>query len=263
MRHWWILLIVMFAAAACQPTPTPVLPTLAQFAEATTSSAPDMPTDTVTSVPSAETAASSATTTPTPLPNATLTRTPTVIPQQPRATLPPSVTPTPNIAASTTARIEQAPRFSTLTPNPIVPTTTPQVAADVVITEAQFQQALNIRLADMPSIQSAIVDFTTESIVIGLTASGGDALISSNVVISVQVANGVAFITISDIQLNAPEPPPLYLQVITTDLYPAVIDTMDGILRERLGGITNLENIVLTGSAMNITLLVPASIATP
>jgi hypothetical protein len=263
MRKPFICILLALLASACQPTPTPVLPTLIP----TSTSAP--PTEAATSevtetteVTAEVTDAASASPSPSRTPSITPTLTNTPLPQP---TSSPTRTPTADAASSATAAIVEAPRFSTITPAPpnsqVQVTTTPIIVADVVITEEQFQEELNLRLPQYPNINSAYVNFTPGGVVITLTASGGDALITGDVSILFQVQNGLVYISVGGVQLNAVQIPDTYAAAVNT-LYQATIDTMDSILRERLGDVTDLENIVFTDNAMNITLLVPLNVAT-
>jgi hypothetical protein len=66
-----------------------------------------------------------------------------------------------------------------------------------------------------------------------------------------------AQITIGDITVNAPEPPEAYLETVNGDFFTLMVNVLATILKQRLGAEHNLENIVLTDAAMEITLLVP------
>jgi hypothetical protein len=266
------LALLVAIASACQAEPTPiVLPTLVEMStdesEATatvseetatveaTDEAEVTETEEATDEVTATTAAPRASRTPTPTP------TNTFVP----ATTRPTVAGTPDVAASSTAAIEEAPVFATITAAPpnsqVQPTTTPIIVADVVITEVQFQEELDLRITEFPDMQSAFVNFTPEGVVLTLTASGGDALITGEVTILFQVDGGLVYISIGAVDVNAAQIPDAYAQSIN-NLYQVVIETMDGILRQRLGNLTDLENIIFTDSAMNITLLVPLDVAT-
>lgn len=135
----------------------------------------------------------------------------------------------------------------------------PQVVADVVITERQFQEAVSREIEGSETIQRALVDFVPEGINVQLTAQGGQAFITGDVFISIQVAGTFAAISIGDITVNAPEPPEEYIEIVQTDFFFKVVDALDTILTERLGEEHNLENIIITNQEMQITLLVPES----
>jgi hypothetical protein len=129
--------------------------------------------------------------------------------------------------------------------------------ADVVITEQQFQDELNVQLDGIESIQRARVDFIPTGIAVELTATGGQAFITGNVIVSIQLTGSFATISLADIIVNAPEPPEAYVQTITTDFFPAMIGTLDAILARRLGEEHNLQNLVMTDTTMELFLLVP------
>jgi hypothetical protein len=262
MKRIVTLLALGLLAAACAPSPTPEaqLPTLAVLPSVT-------PTTT-------QTATIPATVTPPPTntPPATATPTASVTPSQtpaptntPRPSATPSVTVNPTEAAVGTATegVLEAPRFSTLTPAPggaaVVPGT-PQVAADVVITEKQFQERVNQKIQDIPTIANAAVDFVPGGINVALTALGGEAYIDGKVFIQVQLTDaGVAQITIPPdaIQVNAPEPPEGYIQVVNTDFFTMMVGVLDDILKERLGPDQKLKSIVVNNDTIQATILVP------
>jgi hypothetical protein len=261
MKRIVTLLALGLLAAACAPSPTPEaqLPTLAVLPSVT-------PTTTQTATPT-ETATPAPTDTPLPTATATASATPSQTPaptSTPRPSATPSVTVNPTDAAIGTATesVLEAPRFSTLTPAPggaVVPGT-PQVAADVVITERQFQERVNQKIQDFPTIASAAVDFVPGGINVTLTALGGEAYLDGKVFIQVQLTEaGVAQITIPPdaIQVNAPEPPEGYIQVVNTDFFFMMVDVLDGILKERLGPDQKLKSIAVSNDAIQATILVP------
>jgi hypothetical protein len=250
-------LLLIMLIAACQPdTPQGDLPTLAVLPS-------DIPTDTVTPTETlTSTPLPTDTPGPTDTPTDTATPTETLIPSNtPRATALPSQTvePTSAAIASATAAVLEAPHFSTLTPAPgVTPIPgTPQRAADVTITEGQFQEEVNLRLPNIPAIQTARVNFVPDGISVDLTALGGDAYVTGVVVVSILLTGDFATITISDIQVNAPEAPDAYLDLVTGDFFLMMLDSLDSILKQRLGPDQKLKNIVVTESAIEVTLLVP------
>jgi hypothetical protein len=250
-------LLLMFLVAACQPNePQGDLPTLAVLpSESPTATA--TPTETLTpTVTPTDTPGPTDTPTNTPTPSDTPIPSPT-----PRntATTVPTGEPTSAAIATGTAAVLEAPVFSTLTLAPDVPrpTGTPLVAADVVITEPQFQEEVNAHLADIPAIESARVNFVKDGISVELTALGGDAYITGRVLVSVLLTGDFATITIGDIQVNAPEPPQAYLDLVTGDFFIMMLDSLDKILHQRLGPEQKLKNIVVTETAIEVTLLVP------
>lgn len=249
MRRFWFLpfIAVIGIAAACQPAPQPTLelPTLAVLSSLTPSDEPTTtPTVTLTPRPS-DTSAPTITSTPLP------TNTP-----RPTETQKPLDSTAVGVATSTAAA-QELPRFSTLTPSGN--DAPAQVIADVVITEAQFQEALDQQIASMPSIQTARVDFVPEGILVELTALGGEAYITGRVMVDIQIAGSFATISIGDIQVNGPEPPETYVQVVSGEFIPAMLATLDSILNERLGEEHNLEDLVMTNTSMELYLLVPQS----
>lgn len=246
-RFWFLLLILIAASAACQPAPEPTLelPTLAVLPSLTPTDKPTMtPTLTLTPRPSD-----------TPAPTFTWTPLPTSTPRPTQTQTP--IDPTVAGAATSTAAAQEAPRFYTLTPSGNE--TSSQLMADVVITEAQFQQELNKQIASIAAIQSARVDFVPEGIQVELTALGGAAYITGRVIVDIQVAGSFVTISIGDILVNAPEPPEAYVQVVGGEFLSAMIRTLDGILVQRLGEQHNLQNLVMTNTSMELFLLVPQS----
>jgi hypothetical protein len=257
MKYVVPALLLILLVTACQPeTPQGDLPTLAVLPTETATDEATA-TETLTSTP-----LSTDTPGPTDTSTATATPTETLFPSStPRATALPSQTiePTSAAVASATAAVLEAPRFSTLTPAPGVSPIpgTPQLAADVTITEAQFQEEVNLRLPNIPAIQTARVNFVADGISVELTASGGDAYVTGVVIVSILLTGDFATITISDIQVNAPEPPQAYLDLVTGDFFLMMLDSLDSILKQRLGPDQKLKNIVVTANAIEVTLLVP------
>lgn len=250
-------LLLILLVAACQPnTPQGELPTVAVLpSETPTLTA--TPTDTLT-----PTVTPTDTPGPTDTPTASSTPTDTPIPSNaPKATATtvPTTEPTTAAIATGTAAVLEAPVFSTLTlaPNAVPPTGTPIVVADVIITEPQFQEEVNAHLPNIPAIQSARVNFVKDGISVDLTALGGEAYVTGRVLINVLLTGDFATITIGDIQVNAPEPPPEYLDLVTGDFFVMMLDSLDQILHQRLGPEQKLKNIVVTDNAIEVTLLVP------
>lgn len=259
MKYFSLFVVLVVVIAACQPqeTETPVLPTLVEFPSET-------PTETATEPPTA-------------LPTRTSTATPTAT-YTSSATLRPSLTPsntptatrTPDTAraqaASATAAIIEAPVFSTFTPASADarPTRigTPQVIADVIITEAQFQEEVTLKIADMPNVDRAVVDLTPEGIVVTLTVTSDDgALTTGDLIIFVTSQDGLAVIQ-GALALDEDdlEPSESFLNFATGDFFLEMVDVIDLILDQRLGETHNLESVRLTDEAMLIRLLVPLPI---
>jgi hypothetical protein len=255
--QWFALILLLTALAACQPAAlTPALPTLAVLPSLTPTTGPsDTPTLSPTPPPT-----DTPTLTLTPTDTATPTDTPPPT-RTPRPTATPRATVEPTLAALGTATEAalRAPRFSTLTPAPGAPTVTgtPLVAAAVVINQRQFQEQVNERVKAISSIQSALVDFVPGGIDVQLTALGGEAYITGKVSLAVQLTGDFATITIRDIQVNAPEPPEAYVQVVNVDFFPMMFNVLDSIVKERLGPQQKLKSIAVTDNTIELTLLVP------
>lgn len=255
------LLAALLAAvllAACQPQPEPPpLPTRAALDDAaaqptpTQESAPDaaeaaaVPSDTPQAPPAASdtpTALASATL----IPSATFTPLP---PTTPPPTATPDLPPTPTLPAV---------RISTVTPPPGGAAATPLALADLVITERQFQDEIDRRVPSMDTIQRVRVDFTPQSINAELTALGGTAFVTGNVQLNIQVQGGFAVITIGDITVNAPEPPPTYIEVASREFFSLLIDALDTLLNSRLAGEFDIQEVTLTDDTIEVRLLIPA-----
>ncbi len=258
MRLRWLLPLFLLALlTACQPAPPePALPTLAVLPSLTPTATVTLPpTVTDTPQPSAtptETLTPTITSTPTDTPEPTL-------PPRATATLLPTVEPTLAAIGTATEAVLEQPKFMTLTPPPLgtLPPTTPQQLADVVITQAQFQEALNTQLSAYPSIQRAVIDFVPDGMNVELTALGGEAFITGSVFVSVILTGDFATIGLGDIVTNAPAPPEAYVNVVTGDFMLAMLGALDATLRERLGPDQDLSTIKVDDEAMRLTLLVP------
>jgi hypothetical protein len=254
---WIVPLLLLLLIAACQPAePQGELPTLAVLPSTTPTDEPTA-TETLTNTPFP---------TDTPLPTETPTDTPTptdtLMPSRtPRATATTTLTTEPTFAAiaSGTAAVQEAPRFSTLTPPPAgtPPPATPLVAADVIITEPQFQEEVNTRIPNIPAIETARVNFVPDGISVELTASGGEALLTGRVLVTIILTGDFATISIGDIEVNAPEAPQAYLDLVAGDFFLMILESLDSILRQRLGPDQNLQSIVVTDNAIEVMLLVP------
>lgn len=244
-------LLITLILAACQPASveTPVLPTLAVLPSLTRSETPTgTPTESETPGP---TMTPTVTLTFTPFP--TFTATP-----RPSATLRATVEPTQAAIATGTAAAQEAPRFATVTPGGNVqPGSTPPMVATVIVTERQFQEELNLQLASYPSMQRARADFVPGGINVELTALGGQAFITGTVFVSIELTGSFATISIGEITVNAPEPPEAYIETVTGDFFTLMVNVLDTILTQRVGDENDLENIVVTDTAIEITLLVP------
>jgi hypothetical protein len=286
MKRLWMIVGVGLFLSACQtqPEPLPTLvsipsvepttvaqePTATPTTEATQEVTAEVTPEATTEVTAEATLEPSATitetSTPSPEPSVTSTATSTPIPAT--ATTNPTVV---AIASATQLALEQ-PIFSTFTPAPAgsqaLPTATgtPRVAADVVISEVQFQEELSRLLADNPQVTDAEVDFTPEGVVINLSASGGDAITSGSFTVFFQMSRqegGNSFL-----QAYADSPADFRMSgdgvvsdaFITTayeSVVPAVFEAFNFILNQRLGeGRHDLENLVIDDNNMSISLLV-------
>lgn len=251
-RVIFVLLMAVVMISACQPTASgnnQTLPTLAVLPSLTPSEEP-----TATEMPSATVEATdTAVPSPTRTPPPTSTHAPTNTPTPPD--------PTVVAAASATVGMQEAPSFATLTPVPAgvnAPVmTTPQVLADVVITEVQFQEELNAQIRAFESIQDARIDFTETGINVELTALGGQAFITGNVFLSMEMSSSFLAITPVDIAVNAPEPPAAFVETVNGDFLNAILATLDTVLTQRLGADHDLQQVILTSTQIEIHLLVP------
>jgi hypothetical protein len=285
MKRHLIGIVVGLAAAllisGCQPS-QPDLPTLAALPTDVPTETPrptDTPTETATNTPTVtltptitNTPTATATETNTPSPTRRPTLTPTLTP-----TFAPFMTDTPNPNSvrilTATAAIIEAPTLATLTPIPDgaqvtarpTSTGTPLVAADVIITEQQFQEQLELLLADNNDVDSVHVDFQPTGIYVTLTASGGQAFSSGTVEFGLQIVEGERFnnvlvMSVENIvmQGGGDDIPQAFFDVATGDLYISLYDSLAAILDTRLGRTDHdLENMTLTDTTMDIFLYVP------
>jgi hypothetical protein len=250
MKNLWIgIVLAGVLITGCQPaeTPTQELPTLAVLpsltpAEAVTTTAPP---------PTATAESSTATTAP---PEAT----PTDVPTRAAATATTAATPLP---PTVTIVIRQEVFFATLTPVPAgvnAPLrTTPVIMADAVITESDFQRALDTTIAPISSIQFARVDFVPGGVWVELTALGGAAFITGQVQVLIEMSGSFATLSIGEINVNAAAPPQTFLDTVNGDFFSAFVQAFDAVLSARVGPNHDLENIVLNNEAMQVFLLVP------
>ena len=253
-----IILVLALVLTACQQAPTDqTLPTVAVLASVTPSAATTAEaTSEIIETDAQPIVATSSTnmTLPTLTPTVTPTRTSTSSPTE-TETLIPSATAIP--ATSTVG----APRIVTLTSVPAgqnaPANATPQVMADLTISEEQFQGELDTQMVNYPSIQTARIDFVEGGISVELTALGGDAFITGNVFLSMALSGDFITIVPEDIAVNAPEPPPVYVETVNDDFLRLILDTLDALLSQRLGTEHNLQRLVITPRQMEINLLVP------
>jgi hypothetical protein len=246
--------------AACSPggdDVNDVLPTVFEFPT-------DAPTEAGAQVEVTEetTAEETEEATDTPQPSATSTQRPS---DTPAPTVTPTNTATPNptlLHITTLTAVAEMPRFYTLTPQPAgaPEQPTPLVLADVVITRQQLQDEVDLRIAETNMIESAQLSFVPgdgQGIRVGLVASGGQALVSGDVFVSFEVFGGLVAIGVTDIVVGSGDPPERFAEIASIDLVETIVDSFDSILRRRLGDDQDMETLVFTQNAMNITLLVP------
>jgi hypothetical protein len=277
MRRIALIIVIALVAAGCQPANDVVVPTLLVLPSVT-------PTLTATATASpTETEVATETPTNTPLP--TETNTPT---QTPTDTLTPSITPTPsrtpvpsatpNVTSAAmgtaTAQVLEAPRFATFTALPpgvivaVRPTSTgtPQVVADVIITQSQFQEEVDRILAGNPDVSQAQISIAPEGVIVNLTATGADAFATGRFLIRFDLSTG-GFNNVVIARPVAPDefvmqdgnlPSEGFIGVAHGDVTEAVFEAFDYILNQRLGqGQHDLEFIILEDGRMLISLLVP------
>lgn len=256
MRRLIPIAVLILLVAACQPDATPQeLPTLAVLPSLTpTTDAGPSETPTSTDTPAPPTA----TNTPSVTPTQTLTQQPSFTPRPTNTPLA-TIEPTEAALASATAAILEAPVYSTFTPvaggaNPVG---TPARLADVTITQGQFQEEVSAQVPNYPSINRALVDFVPGGINVELTASGGEALITGRVFVSIVLTGDFATISLGEVTVNAPEPPEAYLETVNGDFLLMMVEVLDTILKARVGPNQDLATIVVTDTAMEVTLRVP------
>ncbi len=172
---------------------------------------------------------------------------------------------------------EEQPVFATLTPGLTNSSTsagsTPQMIADVVITEAQFQEELDRFIGNSATIERAVVDFQTSSIILTMTAGVEGTSVTGDVVIGIELGgqqsdgNRIIGVTVSDIIVDGNSvdfedtalPPSTegFITVVNTELFGIAIQTINQILNRRVGDVNNLEILRVTDTTMEATLLVP------
>ncbi len=258
----------MLVLAACQPsaTPTETLPTVAVLsgsatAEATEEAAvTEAQTAEVTTEITAEAMAEATETVispdmPTGTPQPTNTATVTPRPVTPTHT----IEPTQAAIGTATQAVLEAPHYATFTAAPLgtlPPTNNLKQVADVVINEQQFQEEVNLKLLTSPSIQSAVVDFVPGAIKVQMTTSGANPT-SGTVTIPVTLVNDLASITISDISSDQQSVPQSFIDVATGDLFTLMLNTLDNIVKTRIGPQQKLKSIAVTDTAIEVVMLVP------
>jgi len=264
MRRLFLLVMiagVVLAACQAEPTAEPELPTLAVLPSETVE-----PTETATLTLTASlTPTQTATTQPTRTPSHTPTNTPTDTPiPADTATPVETLDLTRAFIGTATSAVEEAPIFATFTPATSgvvrIATGTPQMMADVVITERQFEEEITRLVALRDDVESVDIDFVEESgIGFIITAKSGNGIISTGILfIVVETNDGFAtiegFPIIEEDEVLSDE----FILLITGPfLVEVVIPALDDIFQQRLGDTHNLESIVITDTEMQVSLLVP------
>ncbi len=285
MKPVLCIILLGLLVSACGPQDALELPTLAQL---DSGAGPDATVTALHMATEKALAAAEPTTSPTSSP----TERPTVPPTaMPTATVTASRTPdatTTALSASrstqtsaqaalttATAAAVEAPVLSTFTPAPPGSASAARqsdsalLMADVVITEAQFQEEVNRLIAEQPVIRSAAVDFVDGGVAVALTAAGSSgALTTGTLVYIFQMmgepggANNVVAIQpqpVDDfIMAGGGTPTEAFIEVAYGDLFATVFEAFDFILNQRLGqGQHNLEFITIDDEQMAISLFVP------
>jgi hypothetical protein len=277
MRRIALMIVIVLLAAACQPAadaPVPtllVLPSVTPTVTATntaTATDTEVPTETPTNTP-----LPTDTDSPTETPTETLTPSNTPTPSRT-----PVLSPTPNVTSAAigtaTAQVIEAPRFATFTPLPpgvivaVRPTSTgtPQVVADVIITQGQFQEEVDRILDGNSDVSQAELALVPEGVFVNLTATGADAFATGRFLIHFDLSTG----GFNNVVIARPVPPNEFVMqdgnppsegfiaVAHGDVTEAVFQAFDDILNQRLGqGQHDLEFITLEEGRMLISLLVP------
>lgn len=256
MKFTILLLVLMLVLAACQPTtqPTEVLPTLAALPGGGTGTAVVTDTQTVETTVQATIENTSESTI-----EVSLTSGEAIVKPTDTPTATPTVEPTQAAISTATEAALEAPVYATFTAAPagtLPPANNFNQVADVLINEQQFQEELDAALVSKPDIQSAMVDFVPGAIIVKMTTSGGIP-ITGTVTIPVTLQNDLASITISDITTNPMPAPQSYIELATGDLFVLMVNTLDKIVKARIGADQKLKSIAVTDTSINVTMLVP------
>jgi len=256
-----LIIIIMLAACQADPTEEPALPTLAVLpSETATLTETPSPTATETNTPRPTN-----TTQPTRTPSPTPTNTPTQtdIPDD-TATPQPTVNETTAFVGTSTAAVEEAPVFATFTPatDGVVrlSTGTPQMVADLIINERQFEEEIRRLVAERDDVESAAVDFIAEAgIAFEITARSSDGALTTGILfVVVETQNGFAEIYGQPLVAEGEVLSQDFIALISGPfLVEVVVESLDDILNQRLGETHNLESIVMTDEQMLVSLLVP------
>lgn len=257
------ILIAMVALAACQSasSESAELPTIAVIPTETAS-------PTITASPTytaSPTVLPKNTLQPTNTPSSTPTDTPTQTPVPPDTATPePTYDPTREFVETSTAEIEEAPVFATFTPATSgriqLVTGTPQMVADLIINEDQFQEEITRLVALRDDVESAQVDFIEEAgIAFNITAKGRNGALSSGLLfVVVESSDGFLEIYGQPLVEEGEVLSQDFIALITGPfLVEVVVESLDDILTQRLGDTHNLESVIMTETQMLISLLVP------
>jgi hypothetical protein len=281
MQKWGLVLVVVLVIAGCAPSEPEALPTVAMLPTETftpvASATPELsatPTPTATNTFTATpipTFTDNPTLTPSNTPTQTFTPTQTNTPTNTPTPLPPTANPTAFAIASATAIVIERPVFATFTPAPIgevarpTSTGTPQIIADVIISEAQFQEEVTRLLTGKTDVADAEIDFTPQGVNVTLTALGGQAFTTGSFFVYFQMSEQgfdnfvVASADSSDLFVmnGGGLPSEAFVNSAYGTVVPAVFEAFNFILNQRLGeGKHDLDNLVIDDSQMYISLLV-------
>lgn len=264
MRRLLILvLITMGVLAACQTASEEEgeLPTLAALPSAT-ETLTEIPSPTLTESPTVQP-------TNTPQPSRTPSNTPTDTPTQTpipedSATPEPTYNVTRAFNETSTAAVEEAPVYATFTPATSgtirISTGTPQMVADLIVNERQFQEEITRLVELRDDVESAEVDFIEEAgIAFIITAKGEDGSLSSGVLfVVVESVDGLLEIYGQPLAEEGQVLSQDFIALISGPfLVEVVVASLDDILTQRLGDVHNLESVVMTDTQMLVSLLVP------
>ena len=264
MRRLLILVLITTGMlAACQTTPEeePELPTLAAL-PSQTATLTETPSPTGTESPTVE---STNTLQPSLTPSKTPTDTPTHTPIPPDTATPePTYNVTRAFVETSTAAVEEAPVYATFTPATSgtirIATGTPQMVADLVINEQQFQEEITRLVDEREDVESAQVDFIEEAgMAFTITAKGSAGASSTGILfVVVESTNGLLEIYGQPLAEEGQVLSQDFIALISGPfLVEVVVSSLDDILTQRLGGIHNLESVVITDTEMQVSLLVP------
>jgi hypothetical protein len=264
MRRLFILVMiagVVLVACQADPSEEPALPTLAVLPSATT-----VPTETASpTVTESPTPADTETPRPTRTPSHTPTNTPTETPiPADTATPEPTYDLTRAFVETATSAVEEAPSFATFTPAASdvirLSTGTPQMVADLVINERQFQEEITRLVELRDDVESVEIDFIEEAgIAFNITAKSSEGALSTGILfIVIETTDGFARIEglplVEEGEVLSQE----FVVLITGPfLIEVIVPAIDDILEQRLGDSHNLESIVMTDTEMLVSLLVP------